>query len=137
MSVTYPRGFRAAGVTAGLKPSGRPDMALVVNDGPSHVAAAVFTSNRIQAAPVQWSKQAATTGTFHAVVLNSGGANACTGPAGFADTHRTAEHVAALLGVGAIDVAVCSTGLIGKRLPMDKIIDSDGCMSTNDTVIAM
>lgn len=122
MSVTFAKGFRAAGVTAGLKASGRPDLALVVNDGPSEVAAAVFTSNRIKAAPVQWSQQAATTGTFRAVILNSGGANACTGPAGFADTHRTAEYVAALLDVGAIDVAVCSTGLIGKRLPMDKVL---------------
>lgn len=122
MSVTFARGFRASGVTAGLKASGNPDLALVVNDGPSHAAAAVFTKNRVQAAPVKWSQQAAKTGTFKAVLLNSGGANACTGPAGFADTHRSAEHVAELLGIGAIDVAVCSTGLIGKRLPMDKVI---------------
>ena len=122
MTVTYPRGFRAAGVTAGLKTSGRPDLALVVNDGPTYAAAAVFTSNRIKAAPVQWTQQAATTGTFRAVVLNSGGANACTGPGGFADTHHTAEHIAGLLDCGAIDVAVCSTGLIGKRLPMDLLI---------------
>lgn len=122
MSVTYPRGFRASGVTAGLKASGKPDLALVVNDGPSHAAAAVFTSNRVKAAPVRWSQEAAKTGTFAAVVLNSGGANACTGPQGFQDTHTTAEHVAAALGIGAIDVAVCSTGLIGKRLPMDVLL---------------
>lgn len=122
MSVTFARGFRAAGVTAGLKASGKPDVSLVVNDGPLDNAAAVFTSNRIKAAPVQWTQQAATTGSFKSVVLNSGGANACTGPAGFADTHHTAERVAELLGIGAIDVAVCSTGLIGKRLPMDKLI---------------
>jgi glutamate N-acetyltransferase/amino-acid N-acetyltransferase len=120
--VTFARGFQASGVTAGLKASGKPDLALVVNEGPSYAAAAVFTSNRIKAAPVQWSQQAATTGTFRAVVLNSGGANACTGPAGFQDTHRTAEHAAELLGIGAVDVAVCSTGLIGKRLPMDILI---------------
>lgn len=122
MSVTFPRGFRASGVTAGLKASGKPDLALVVNDGPSFAAAAVFTSNRVKAAPVRWSQEAVRTGTFAAVVLNSGGANACTGPQGFQDTHATAEHVAAALGIGAIDVAVCSTGLIGKRLPMDLLL---------------
>ena len=118
MSVTTPAGFRAAGVTAGLKPSGRPDLALVVNDGPLQVAAGVFTSNRVVAAPVVWSRQAVSDGIASAVVLNSGGANACTGPEGFADTHRTAEHVATALGVSAGDVLVCSTGLIGERLPM-------------------
>src|ERR687886_545348 len=122
MTVATPRGFRAAGVTAGLKPSGRPDVALVVNDGPDHAAAAVFTSNRVQAAPVVWSRQVVTDGRVDAVVLNSGGANACTGPEGFLDTHRTAEHVAALLGVSAGDVAVCSTGLIGEPLPMDLLL---------------
>lgn len=122
MSVTFARGFRASGVAAGLKTSGKPDVALVVNDGPSTAAAGVFTRNRVKAAPVRWTQQAATTGTFSAVVLNSGGANACTGPAGFQDTHATAEHVAQLLGIGAIDVAVCSTGLIGKRLPMDALV---------------
>ncbi|MDT0166146.1 bifunctional glutamate N-acetyltransferase/amino-acid acetyltransferase ArgJ [Actinotalea sp. AC32] len=119
MTVTAPRGFRAAGVAAGLKSSGAPDVALVVNDGPLQVAAAVFTSNRVQAAPVLWSRQAVGDGTAHAVVLNSGGANACTGPEGFLDTHRTAEHVAEVLGCSAGDVVVCSTGLIGERLPMD------------------
>lgn len=133
MSVTEPRGFRAAGVVAGLKASGRPDVALVVNDGPSQVAAAVFTSNRFKAAPVLWSEQVVSDGELRAVVLNSGGANACTGPEGFADTHRTAEHVAARLSapgvlsaagfeVGAGEVAVCSTGLIGQRLPMDRLL---------------
>lgn len=122
MSVTFAQGFRAAGVTAGLKASGKPDVALVVNDGPMQASAGVFTSNRIQAAPVQWSKQAASAGSFKAVILNSGGANACTGPEGFADTKATAEHVAQLLGIEANDVAVCSTGLIGKRLPMDLLI---------------
>ena len=121
MSITVPAGFAAAGVAAGLKSSGRPDLALVVNSGPAFTAAAVFTSNRIKAAPVLWSQQVLTDGSLRAVILNSGGANACTGPDGFADTHRTAELVAAGLGIGAIDVAVCSTGLIGVRLPMGKI----------------
>jgi len=121
MSVTAPQGFRAAGVAAGLKASGDPDVALVVNDGPDDVAAAVFTTNRFPAAPVLWSKQVLGNGRVRAVVLNSGGANACTGPEGFGDTHATAEHVATTLGLGAIDVAVASTGLIGVRLPMDKL----------------
>ncbi len=119
MSVTAPAGFKAAGVTAGLKASGRPDLALVVNAGPHFTAAGVFTSNRIKAAPVLWSQQVLLDHSLRAVVLNSGGANACTGPDGFGDTHHTAELVAAGLGIGAIDVAVCSTGLIGVRLPMD------------------
>jgi glutamate N-acetyltransferase/amino-acid N-acetyltransferase len=128
MSVTGPAGFVAAGTTAGLKASGRPDLALVVNTGPEQVAAGVFTSNRVKAAPVLWSQQVLADGSLRAVVLNSGGANACTGPDGFADTHRTAERVAAVLSglpgatpVGAVDVAVCSTGLIGERLPMDRL----------------
>src|SRR3712207_1592478 len=122
MSVTAPQGFRAAGVAAGLKTSGNPDVALVVNDGPHDAAAAVFTTNRFPAAPVQWSRQVLQTGRLKAVVLNSGGANACTGPEGFQDTHATAEHVATELGIGAIDVAVASTGLIGVRLPMDRLL---------------
>jgi glutamate N-acetyltransferase/amino-acid N-acetyltransferase len=126
VSVTAPQGFRAAGVTAGLKASGRPDLALVVNDGPLHAAAAVFTTNRVQAAPVVWSRQVVADGRIDAVVLNSGGANACTGPAGFLDTHRTAEHVADVLGVSAADVAVCSTGLIGERLPMEPLLAGVG-----------
>jgi glutamate N-acetyltransferase/amino-acid N-acetyltransferase len=123
MSVTRPLGFRAAGVTAGLKASGRPDVALVVNDGPQHAVAAVFTTNRVEAAPVTWSRQVVADGRADAVFLNSGGANACTGAPGFQDTHRTAELVAEALDVGAGDVVVCSTGLIGERLPMDKIED--------------
>lgn len=121
--VTAPAGFRAAGVTAGLKASGKPDLALVVNDGPLQVAAGVFTTNRVVAAPVVWSRQAVADGVATAVVLNSGGANACTGPEGFLDTHRTAEHVAEVLGTSAGDVLVCSTGLIGERLPMDLLLD--------------
>lgn len=121
MSTTHPAGFRAAGTTAGLKASGRPDIALVVNDGPDHHAAAVFTTNRVEAAPVTWSRQTLTDGRADAVVLNSGGANACTGARGFADTHATAEHTAQALGLSAGDVVVCSTGLIGELLPMDKL----------------
>jgi glutamate N-acetyltransferase/amino-acid N-acetyltransferase len=109
-------------VTAGLKASGRPDVALVVNDGPLHHVAGVFTSNRVQAAPVVWSRQVVVDGRADAVLLNSGGANACTGSEGFLDTHRSAEHVAEVLGCSAGDVAVCSTGLIGERLPMDKLV---------------
>jgi glutamate N-acetyltransferase/amino-acid N-acetyltransferase len=122
VSVTAAQGFRAAGVAAGLKSSGSPDVALIVNDGPLDAAAGVFTSNRVKAAPVVWSEQVLGTGRLRAVVLNSGGANACTGPAGFADAHATAEAVAAALGIGAIDVAVCSTGLIGERLPMPQLL---------------
>ncbi len=122
MSVTFAQGFRANGVTAGLKASGKPDVALVVNDGPTFDAAGVFTSNRVKAAPVLWSEQVLSAGELRAVVLNSGGANACTGPEGFADTHHTAERVAELLQCGAGEVAVCSTGLIGERLPMEKLL---------------
>ena len=122
MSVTSPRGFRAAGVAAGIKASGDPDVAVVINDGPSAAAAGVFTSNRVKAAPVLWSQQVLSSGALRAVALNSGGANACTGPAGFQDTHRTAEHLAGMLGVGGGEIAVCSTGLIGERLPMDRLL---------------
>ncbi|GAB4006212.1 hypothetical protein GCM10029992_56250 [Glycomyces albus] len=122
MSITTPKGFRASGVTAGLKDSGRPDLALVVNDGPEQVAAGRFTGNRVKAAPVKWSEQVITYGRLKAVILNSGGANACTGPEGFQDTHATAEKTAAVLGCGAVEVAVCSTGLIGERLPMGKLL---------------
>ena len=122
MSVTAPLGFRAAGVVAGLKASGDRDVAVVINDGPSRAAAAVFTSNRVQAAPVKWSRQVASGGRVRAVVLNSGGANACTGPLGFQDTHATAERLAAALDDSAGEIAVCSTGLIGDRLPMDKLL---------------
>ena len=122
MSVTAPLGFRAAGVVAGLKTSGERDVAVVINDGPSRAAAAVFTSNRVQAAPVTWSRQVARGGRVRAVVLNSGGANACTGPLGFQDTHATAERLALALDDSAGEIAVCSTGLIGERLPMDKLL---------------
>ncbi|KNX37357.1 bifunctional glutamate N-acetyltransferase/amino-acid acetyltransferase ArgJ [Luteipulveratus halotolerans] len=122
MSVTAAQGFRAAGVAAGIKQSGARDLALVVNDGPDHHAAAVFTSNRVEAAPVTWSRQAATDGRIDAVVLNSGGANACTGAQGFQDTHATAEAVATVLDLSAGDVAVCSTGLIGELLPMEALL---------------
>ncbi|BCL16987.1 bifunctional glutamate N-acetyltransferase/amino-acid acetyltransferase ArgJ [Micromonospora sagamiensis] len=129
MTVTAPRGFRASGVAAGLKTSGASDIALVVNDGPDATVAGVFTANRVKAAPVLWSQQVVRGGVVRAVVLNSGGANACTGPAGFQDTHATAEHTAAALTsasprlrLGAGDVAVCSTGLIGERLPMPKLL---------------
>jgi len=122
MSVTAAQGFRAAGVTAGLKASGNPDVALVVNYGPLLAAAGVFTRNRVKAAPVLWSQQVLKAGVVRAVALNSGGANACTGSPGFLDTHRTAEHVANLLDVGAAEVAVCSTGLIGVRLPMGLLL---------------
>ena len=123
MSVTAAAGFRAAGVRAGIRSRGdRPDLALVVNDGPSQVAAGVFTRNQVKAAPVLWSQQVLQQHDLRAVVLNAGGANACTGPDGFADTHHTAEKVAEVLGCGAIGVAVCSTGLIGERLPLAKLL---------------
>ncbi len=122
MTITAAAGFRAAGVTAGLKESGLPDLAVVVNDGPSDAAAGVFTSNRVKAAPVLWTEQVINGGRVRAVVLNSGGANACTGPDGFADTHHTAERLAKALSVSAGEVAVCSTGLIGERLPMDRLL---------------
>ncbi|GAA1148627.1 glutamate N-acetyltransferase/amino-acid N-acetyltransferase [Kitasatospora gansuensis] len=122
IGVTAAKGFRAAGVTAGIKASGTPDLALVVNEGPSNAAAGVFTSNRVKAAPVLWSEQVVKGGRISAVVLNSGGANACTGPLGFQDTHATAEKVAAELALNAGEVAVASTGLIGVRLPMDILL---------------
>ncbi|MER7749178.1 bifunctional glutamate N-acetyltransferase/amino-acid acetyltransferase ArgJ [Streptomyces bacillaris] len=123
MSVTAAQGFSAAGIAAGIKESGNPDLALVVNHGPRRAAAGVFTSNRVKAAPVLWSEQVLKGGAVTAVVLNSGGANACTGPKGFQDTHATAEKVAEVLeGHSAGEVAVASTGLIGILLPMDKLL---------------
>jgi glutamate N-acetyltransferase / amino-acid N-acetyltransferase len=122
VTVTAPLGFRAAGVAAGIKQSGNKDVAIVINDGPAAAAAGVFTANRVKAAPVLWSEQVLSGGYVRAVVLNSGGANACTGPAGFQDTHATAEHAAAALEISAGEVAVCSTGLIGERLPMDALL---------------
>jgi len=120
--VVAARGFRAAGVAAGIKPAGLLDLAVVRNDGPQDAAAGVFTRNKVVAAPVLWSRQVLATGRLRAVVLNSGSANACTGADGFADAHATAEHAAAALGTGAIDVAVCSTGLIGRRLPLPAVL---------------
>lgn len=120
--VTFADGFLAAGVRAGIKPSGKPDLALVVNLGPNFSAAGVTTSNRVAAAPVIWTRQALTDGQLKAVVLNSGGANACTGEPGFKDSAATAARVAELLGCQPTDVAVCSTGLIGERLPMEKLL---------------
>ena len=122
MSVTTPKGFTATGVTAGLKESGRPDLAIVVNNGPDAHAAAVFTSNAFKAAPVLWSADVVANGRLAAVVLNSGGANACTGRAGLDDARRMAEWTAASVGCEVDDVAVCSTGLIGVRLPMTKVL---------------
>ncbi|OBB84942.1 bifunctional glutamate N-acetyltransferase/amino-acid acetyltransferase ArgJ [Mycobacterium sp. 852002-30065_SCH5024008] len=125
--VTAPAGFRAAGIAAGIKVSGNRDLALVFSEGPDYAAAGVFTRNKVKAAPVLWTQQVLTTGALRAVILNSGGANACTGPGGFQDAHATAEAVAAALSdwgteTGAVEVAVCSTGLIGDRLPMDKVL---------------
>ncbi|MFK8907026.1 bifunctional glutamate N-acetyltransferase/amino-acid acetyltransferase ArgJ [Streptomyces sp. YS-3] len=123
MSVTAAKGFTAAGIAAGIKENGNPDLALVVNQGPRRAAAGVFTSNRVKAAPVLWSEQVLKGGAVTAVVLNSGGANACTGPRGFQDTHATAEKVAEVLdGHSAGEVAVASTGLIGVTLPMDRLL---------------
>ncbi|MHA7226534.1 bifunctional glutamate N-acetyltransferase/amino-acid acetyltransferase ArgJ [Glutamicibacter soli] len=122
MGVTAPAGFTAAGVPAGLKSTGKNDVVLVRNLGPDFAAAGVFTSNRVAAAPVKWSRQVLADGRIDAVLLNSGGANACTGAEGFGNTHRSAEYVADLLKVSAGDVAVASTGLIGQQLPMDKLL---------------
>jgi glutamate N-acetyltransferase/amino-acid N-acetyltransferase len=117
-----PQGFRSASIAAGLKSTGALDLTLIENQGPHFNAAAVFTTNKVVAAPVIWSRQVAKGQIVRAVVLNSGGANACTGPQGFADTHKTAEHVGQLLNVSSGEVIVCSTGLIGELLPMSKII---------------
>ncbi len=124
--VTASAGFKAAGIAAGIKASGKLDLALIVNEGPDFAAAGVFTRNKVKAAPVLWSQQVLSGGRLRAVVLNSGGANACTGAPGFQDTHQTAEELAVALSdwgseTGAGEVAVCSTGLIGDRLPMAKI----------------
>jgi len=122
MSVTAPRGFRAAGVTAGLKDSGGKDMALVASDGPSYASASVFTSNRCKANPILWSQEVVKDGVVRAVVLNSGGANCYTGAEGFQTTHAVAERVAERLGIGAVDVVVCSTGLIGLANPREVLL---------------
>jgi glutamate N-acetyltransferase/amino-acid N-acetyltransferase len=126
-----PLGFRSASIAAGLKSTGALDLTLIENQGPRFTSAAVFTRNKVVAAPVIWSRQVAKGGTVRAVVLNSGGANACTGPQGFADTHRTAEHVGQLLNLSSAEVIVCSTGLIGELLPMDKLISGLDTISKN------
>ena len=118
----FPKGFRGSGVSAGIKVNGNKDLAIIVNDGPQVFGTAVFTTNQVVAAPVTWSRQVVKDSNVAAAVLNSGGANACTGPDGFSDTHKTAEKVGAVLGVSAADVIVCSTGLIGVRLPMEKLL---------------
>jgi glutamate N-acetyltransferase/amino-acid N-acetyltransferase len=134
VTVTGPQGFRAAGVAAGIKASGALDLALVVNDGPNDVAAGVFTRNVIKAAPVLWSQEVLRHQRLRAVVLNSGGANAATGPLGFGDTHATAEKVGEVLDAGAVEVAVCSTGLIGERLPMAAVLSGvDAAVKALDT----
>ena len=126
MTVTHPQGFRAAGVAAGLKDSGAPDLALIVNDGPSDVLAAVWTSNRCKANPVLWSEQVTATGHARAVVVNSGGANCYTGAEGFQNTHATAEHTAKALGLAPIEVVVCSTGLIGLLNDRERLLAGAG-----------
>ena len=122
MSVTAPKGFRASAVAADIKPSGKPDVALVVNDGPLYAAAGVFTTNRFPAAPVVWTRQVVAGGRISAVVTNAGNANALTGTPGFADTHATAEHAAVMLAHSAGEVAVLSTGIIGVPLPMPQLL---------------
>ena len=122
MSITAPAGFTAAGVAAGLKSTGAKDVALVVNQGPTFDSATVFTANRCQANPILWSKEVVKDGTVRAVVINSGGANCYTGAEGFQTTHATAERVAEHLGIGAIDVVVCSTGLIGMLNDRDDLL---------------
>jgi len=130
MSVTHPAGFVASGVPAGLKSTGAKDLALLVNQGPAFDSATVFTANRCKANPVLWSQEVVKDGTVKAVVLNSGGANCYTGPEGFQTTHAVAEQVASGLGVGAIDVVVCSTGLIGLANPRQNLLDGvDACVA--------
>ena len=126
-----PQGFVASATAAGLKSSGAKDLTLIVNEGPSQWASAVFTSNQVIAAPVLWSKEVIKESVVKAVVLNSGGANACTGPKGFEDTHATAEHVAKLLNHSSSEVFICSTGMIGEFLPMDKILSGLDVLSKN------
>ena len=145
MSVSFPEGFRAAGVASGLKASGNKDVALVVNDGPKHAAAAVFTSNRCKANPILWSQEVIKSGLARAIILNSGGANCYTGPQGFQTTHATAEKVGELLGTGAAEILVCSTGLIGEQLDRDKLLsgaqeafstlDADGGASAAEAIM--
>ena len=126
-----PQGFIASATAAGLKSSGAKDLTLIVNQGPSQWATAVFTTNQVVAAPVLWSKEVIKGSTVRAVVLNSGGANACTGSQGFQDTHATAEHVAKLLDHSSSEIFICSTGMIGEFLPMDKILGGLDLLSQN------
>ena len=126
-----PKGFVASATAAGLKSSGAKDLTLIVNEGPSQWASAVFTSNQVVAAPVLWSKEVIKGSVVKAVVLNSGGANACTGPKGFQDTHATAEHVAKLLNHSSSEVFICSTGMIGEFLPMERILSGLDVLSKN------
>ncbi|MGA1628618.1 MAG: bifunctional glutamate N-acetyltransferase/amino-acid acetyltransferase ArgJ, partial [Aquiluna sp.] len=145
MSVSFPEGFKAAGVASGLKARGKRDVALVVNDGPKHAAAAVFTSNRCKANPILWSQEVIKSGLARAIILNSGGANCYTGPQGFQTTHATAERVGELLGTGAAEILVCSTGLIGEQLDRDKLLsgvqeafstlDADGGASAAEAIM--
>jgi len=135
-----PQGFRGSGVAAGIKSTGAKDLTLIVNDGPQHFGTAVFTTNKVEAAPVTWSRQVVQDLQVNAAILNSGGANACTGPDGFADTHRTAEHTAEVLGISSSDVVVASTGMIGIRLPMTQLlsgVDSAVTGLTTDSGIAL
>ena len=126
-----PKGFRGAAVAAGLKSTGALDLTIIENTGPLFDAAAVYTTNKVVAAPVIWSREVTKGKIVRAAVLNSGGANACTGPQGFADTHHTAEKVSELLGVSSGEVVICSTGLIGERLPMTKIMTGLDLIATN------
>ena len=128
--MNLPSGFSAAAVAVGLKSSGALDLTLIVNNGPRFDAAAVYTTNQVVAAPVIWSRQVTKEKIVRAAILNSGGANACTGPQGFADTHQTAEYVGSTLNISSGEVVVCSTGLIGELLPMQKIIDGISLLST-------
>ena len=128
---TLPKGFRGAAIAAGLKSTGALDLTVIENCGPMFEAAAVYTSNKVVAAPVIWSREVTKGKLVRAAVLNSGGANACTGPQGFADTHLTAEKVGELLGVSSGEVVVCSTGLIGELLPMPKIVTGLETIATN------
>ena len=129
--MNLPSGFSGAGVSAGLKSNDAKDLTVIVNEGPQYFGTAVFTTNKIVAAPVTWSMEVVKDNEVKAVILNSGGANACTGPDGFVDTHKTAEHVAELLSISASDVVVCSTGLIGVRLLMDKLLSGASAAIAN------
>ena len=137
MKSSLPKGFRAAGMHAGLKSSGAFDLTLIENRGPRFDAAAVYTTNKVVAAPVIWSREVTKGHLVRAAILNSGGANACTGPEGFLDTHRTAEKVGEALSISSGEVVVCSTGLIGERLPMEKILAGVDALSTKLTEEAL